>query len=53
MSNDTLDFLSPVDRVRVLALRDKGRVGHKVLIAVGVAVTVVLMAVSVWLGPSL
>ena len=43
-----LDFLSPVDRTRVLAQR--GRVSFRVLIVAGVAVTVVLMLGSVFLG---
>lgn len=47
MSN--LDFLSPVDRTRVLAQR-QGRLSHRVLIVIGVAATVVLMVGSVFLG---
>ena len=50
MSNDTLDFLAPADRIRVLVLRNKARSGHLALIAVGMVVTVVLAVGSVVLG---
>ena len=50
MSYDTLEFLSPVDRVRVAAMQRKARFGHIALISFGVAVTIVLYGVSLWLG---